>query len=86
MPREVVDVRVVGRRDAAGVALAADVVEVLRELDAILEAALVLVDRHQRGELLFAELLVLADAVALDQDEPAIRRDAEAGGLRERLR
>ncbi len=69
VPCEVVDVRVVGRGDAARVALAADLVEPLGELDAVLEAALVRVDRHQRGQLLLAELPVLGDAVALDDDE-----------------
>ena len=66
--------------------LAPDLVELEGEVDAVLEGAVVGVDREQCGELLLAEVVFLTDAVALDEDELRLVRDGEARGLGELLR
>ena len=83
------DVIVVEGVDAAGVALAADLVDCADHIERVLELAVILEQSHQGGQLLTGEQVLLADVLAAaagNGDELAVSRNLKAGLLGELLR
>ena len=72
--------------DAAGVAAAADLVYLIHHLERVLKLALIFVDGKKGGELFAGELELLADTLAVDHHELAVRGDLEASLAAELLR